>query len=102
MKKSLLIDKDLSWNNTHLELRLYMRPGHELQRVVVSPGCVELRVRSEGEDLSTHFELPVKVDDRRVKLTRNRGMHGETVDIKTRVARTATFPSYRSCSELVS
>ena len=84
MAECLQIDKDISWDNQQLELRLYLQEGYTAEQIVVLPERVNVSLRNGELEYKTHFALPVSVDNTRAVLTKRRGTFGETIDISAR------------------
>lgn len=86
MKPTVSIDKDISWDQERLELRLYLQEGFTAEQIVVHPSRVNLHLTDGDATHQTHFCLPVSVDSTRATLSRRKGVYGETIDIKVRRA----------------
>ena len=84
MNQELTIDKDISWDTERLEMRLYLQEGFTAEQIVVHPERVQIQLKNGNETHRTHFSLPVSVDNTRATLTRQKGVYGETIDIKVR------------------
>lgn len=84
MNQELTIDKDISWDTERLEMRLYLQEGFTAEQIVVHPERVQIQLKNGQETHRTHFSLPVSVDNTRATLTRQKGVYGETIDIKVR------------------
>jgi hypothetical protein len=84
MNQELTIDKDISWDTERLEMRLYLQEGFTAEQIVVHPERVQIQLKNGSETHRTHFSLPVSVDNTRATLTRQKGVYGETIDIKVR------------------
>ncbi|MFA5506882.1 MAG: hypothetical protein WC314_10805 [Vulcanimicrobiota bacterium] len=82
MNRELTIDKDISWDRDRLELRLYLQEGFSAEQVVVHPERIQIQLKSGTEQHSTQISLPVRVDNHRATLSKQKGVYGETIDIK--------------------
>lgn len=86
MKQSVTIDKDISWDREKLEVRLYIHEGYLTEQVLVRPDNVEILIKNGSGIVSTGFSLPVRVDNRRVSLSKTMSVYGETIDIKVGIS----------------
>jgi hypothetical protein len=84
VSKTVLIDKDISWDSERLELRLYLQEGYTAEQIVVHPSRIHVHLKNGDRVHQTQFCLPVQVDNKRATLTRKKGVYGETIDIQAR------------------
>lgn len=85
MKKAIQIDKDISWDNERVELRLYLQEGQITEKIAVRPNKVDIVLNKDGQQMNTFFALPVTVDAQRVTFSRNRSVYGEVIDITAHI-----------------
>ena len=100
MKQSVMIDKDISWDNEKLEVRLYIQEDYLTEQILVRPETVDILLKNSNGLVSTGFSLPVRVDNRRVSLSKTRSVYGETIDIKVRISDQRLWKSPHPAEEL--
>lgn len=100
MKQSVTIDKDISWDSEKLEVRLYIQEDYLAEQIVVRPDNVDILLKNGNGLVSAGFSLPVRVDNRRVTLSKTRSVYGETIDIKVRISDKRLWKSPHPAGEL--